>query len=70
MARFSVPSPPSVSVYQFENFKGIDLHNSPSNVAENRSAEAPNMIRDVPGKIRKRMGYEKISKFQNQINGR
>ena len=69
MAQFSVPSPPSVSVYQIENFKGIDLHNSPSNVAENRSAEAPNMIRDVPGKIRKRMGYEKISKFQNQING-
>mgnify|MGYP005767309833 CR=1 FL=1 len=69
MARFTVPDPPSISVYQIENFKGIDLHNSPPNVAEYRSAEAPNMIRDVPGKIRKRMGYEKVSFFSEKING-
>ena len=69
MARFSVPKPPDKQVYQIENFRGIDLHNSPSNVSEFRSSDAPNMIRDVPGKLRKRMGYEKVGYFRGNING-
>lgn len=51
------------------SFRGIDLCNSPSNVALSRSPDAPNMIRDVPGKVRKRMGYHKIAQYDGRING-
>lgn len=64
-------SPPSISrsVINIEYLKGVDLYNSPSNVEDYRSPNALNMIRDVPGKVRKRMGYKKIYKFSSQING-
>ena len=52
-----------------EEFKGVDLYNSPSNVDDSRSPDAPNMVRDVPGKVRKRMGYEKIDQYPGRING-
>ncbi|NLC78196.1 MAG: hypothetical protein GX683_00475, partial [Ruminococcaceae bacterium] len=50
-------------------FKGIDLYNSPDNVSPERSPSAPNMIRDVPGKVRKRMGYKKNEEYDGRING-
>ena len=46
----------SKNIITIDTFKGVDLTNAPSNVSINRSPEAPNMIRDVPGKVRKRMG--------------
>lgn len=71
MARqFSVPAAPSRSVEKIETFKGVDLNSSPSNVAVYRSPNAPNMMRDVPGKVRKRQGYEKIKEYEGKrING-
>lgn len=71
MARqFSVPASPSRSVEKIETFKGVDLNSSPSNVAVYRSPNAPNMMRDVPGKVRKRQGYEKIKEYEGKrING-
>ena len=64
-------NPPTVkrNVINIEDLKGVDLYNSPSNVADYRSPNAPNMIRDVPGKVRKRMGYYLIHKFDERING-
>lgn len=50
-------------------FRGVDLYNSPTNVSPSRSPEAPNMIRDVPGKVRKRMGYYKAAHYDGRING-
>lgn len=60
------PSPSRVAVSEF---RGVDLYNSPTNVSPTRSPEAPNMVRDVPGKVRKRMGYHKITSYNERING-
>ncbi|MEA5051773.1 MAG: hypothetical protein VB021_09945 [Oscillospiraceae bacterium] len=50
-------------------FRGVDLYNSPANVSITRSPDAPNMIRDVPGKVRKRMGYHRTASYDGRING-
>lgn len=50
-------------------FRGVDLTNQPANVEKNRSCNGLNMIRDVPGKVRKRMGYEKLRQYEGRING-
>lgn len=50
-------------------FRGIDLCNAPDNVSLSRSPDAPNMIRDVPGKVRKRMGYHQVGAYNGRING-
>lgn len=69
MGKFSVPSSPARNVVKIETFKGVDLNSSPSNVEITRSPNAPNMMRDVPGKVRKRQGYERISSYSGRING-
>ena len=70
MARqFSTPSSPERYVVKIETFKGVDLNSSPSNVENYRSPNAPNMMRDVPGKVRKRQGYEKTATYEGRING-
>lgn len=50
---------------------GVDFSNSPANIDENKSPDAINMIRDVPSKVRKRMGYEVIHKYEEggNVNG-
>lgn len=55
---FSIPKSPAKSVMTIDEFLGVDFTNSPANIDENKSPDARNMIRDVPGKVRKRMGYE------------
>lgn len=62
-------SAPSLSQVNVTNFLGVDLTNQPSNVDKSRSPEAPNMIRDVPGKVRKRMGWHTLVTMDEQING-
>lgn len=49
-------------------FRGVDLTNQPANVDNSRSCNGLNMIRDVPGKVRKRMGYEKYRQYDGRIN--
>lgn len=69
MAGFNLPHPPQRRVLTIDEFYGVDLHNAPNNVDVHRSPYAPNMIRDVPGKVRKRTGYFKTGTFDGQING-
>lgn len=69
MAYFSVPAGTARSRTTISEFKGVDLHNAPANVSLNRSPDAPNMIRDVPGKVRKRCGYHLVRRFPGRING-
>ena len=57
MAAFDIPAAPKKQSMVIEAFRGVDLNNSPSNVHKSRSPEAPNMIRDQVGKVRKRTGY-------------
>lgn len=66
---FSVPSSPSRSVVVIDEFLGVDFTNSPSNVDKYKSPNGQNMIRDVPGKVRKCMGYELIDEYAGRING-
>ncbi len=66
---FKVPSSPGRSIITIDEFLGVDFTNSPSNVDLNKSPNGQNMIRDVPGKVRKCMGYEQISTYDGQING-
>lgn len=66
---FSVPSSPSKSVLTIDEFVGADFTNSPANVSERQSPNTQNMIRDVPGKIRKCMGYHTVKTLSGKING-
>ena len=68
-AKFSIPSSPSRSVLTISTFLGADFTNSPAAVSENQSPNCKNMIRDVPGKVRKCMGYKKIAVYDGPING-
>lgn len=54
------------SVLNITTFKGVDMTNSSPNVDDARSPHAPNMIRDVPGKVRKRMGYKHIDGYYDE----
>lgn len=67
--KFSVPKGRSVSTVTIDQFRGVDLYNAPANVSLSRSPEAPNMVRDVPGKVRKRCGYHQIGELPGRING-
>ena len=55
---FKVPSSPKRQIYNIENFMGVDLTNSGTNMDDFRSPNAENMVRLVPGKVRKRTGYK------------
>ena len=65
---FKVPKSPKRDIFVIDNFMGVDLTNSGANVDEVRSPNAPNMVRFVPGKVRKRMGYKKEIIFGTDMN--
>lgn len=65
--QFKVPASPKRDILEIDNFLGVDLTNSGDNVDERRSPYAPNMIRDVPGKVRKRMGYKVEAYLEGEI---
>jgi len=66
---FSVPSSPKRNVIKISDFLGVDFTNSEANVDPQRSPNGQNMIRDVPGKVRKCMGYEIVANYDSRING-
>ena len=65
---FKVPSSPKKDVFEIDNFLGVDLTNTGSNIDEVRSPNAPNMVRYVPGKVRKRTGYKTQVEFSTGTN--
>lgn len=65
---FKVPSSPAKSIFEIDEFLGVDLTNSGTNIDEHRSPNAPNMVRHVPGKVRKRTGYQTDTVFGNGLN--
>lgn len=65
---FKAPASPKRDVLLISNFLGADFTNSPGAVDLNKSPNIKNMIRDVPGKVRKRMGYETIETFTDEVN--
>ena len=71
MAYVEIPAvSPGKSKLTIDSFLGVDLTNAPANVKEKRSPEAPNMMRDVPGKVKKRTGYQTVATYEGRINGR
>lgn len=67
--RFSIPSSPKRSIITIDTFLGADFTNSPAAISENQSPNCKNMIRDVPGKVRKCMGYHTVQTYEGQVNG-
>lgn len=65
---FKVPSSPKRNIEATDNFLGTDFTNTGVSMEIYRSPNAPNMIRDVPGKVRKRMGYYKEVFFGRNTN--
>lgn len=68
---FRVPKAQPKSIQTISQFLGVDFTNSPANIDISRSPNAPNMIREVPGKVRKSMGWEVIESYEEgrPING-
>ena len=67
--QFSIPASPARSIVTIDTFLGADFTNSPAAVKETLSPNLKNMIRDVPGKVRKCMGYRTTELYDGQING-
>jgi hypothetical protein len=65
--KFSVPSSPAKQVYEIKELQGVDLTNKGASVEDDKSPNAPNMIRDVPGKVRKRMGFTTVKTFSGTV---
>ena len=65
---FKVPKSPSRDIAITDTFMGVDLTNTGANIDGYRSPHAPNMVRLVPGKVRKRMGYYKEILFGTDEN--
>ena len=63
---FKVPASPKKSIFVIDEFKGVDLTNTGSNIDEIRSPNAENMVRFVPGKVRKRTGYHTKVEFSDR----
>lgn len=57
------------NILTFETFRGCDFTNAGTDMDSDKSPNCVNMIRDVPGKIRKRMGYTFDNNYGAQING-
>lgn len=49
---------PRRQIFNIDTFLGVDLTNSGTSMDEVRSPNAENMVRLVPGKVRKRTGYK------------
>lgn len=66
---FNIPASPTKQVYESDTFLGADFTSEASNVDDTKSPNVVNMIRSVPGKIRKRMGYQEIIDYGAPIYG-
>lgn len=68
--QFKVPASPKRSVETISEFLGVDFTNAPANIDPRRSPNCQNMVRDVPGKVRKTLGYAKQNEYTGEkING-
>ena len=67
--QFNIPKSPTKQVYQADTFLGADFTSEASTVDDTKSPNCENMIRSVPGKIRKRMGYEEVTDYEQPIFG-
>ena len=69
MAQFTIPASPTIYSYESQSFLGADFTSDSTNVDDTKSPNCMNMIRSVPGKVRKRMGYKAFSDYHDHIYG-
>lgn len=69
MASFKSFSSQTKKAAEISGFLGVDFTSSPGNIDMRRSPDALNMIRDTPGKNKKRSGYLTEYTFPAEING-
>ena len=67
--QYSVPSPPQSNLLAINNFTGINLDVTPTQIADNESPDMLNMFITDSGRLEKRTGYDKILNLGSQING-
>ena len=67
--QFNIPKSPTKQVYESNDFLGADFTSEASTVDDTKSPNVENMIRSVPGKIRKRMGYKMFADYGATIYG-
>lgn len=60
-----VPSAPKVYTTKYDNFRGVDFTNDPSNVWSHRSPNALNMMPDLAGNPWKRTGWKIMKSAQD-----
>jgi hypothetical protein len=63
MAYFNVPARPARSTQAVNVFMGVDFTNEPGNVDIRQSPYAENMIRSVPGKMEKSIGWHTVKRI-------
>lgn len=66
--KFSIPKSPARNTLIIDEFLGADFTNSPANIDDNKSPNCVNMIRNVPGNVRKRMGYSLEKAYTDEVN--
>jgi len=68
-SKSGAPDAPGTQVMTIAQFDGADLTSEPTHMSITRSPDCRNMMRAAPGKVKRRMGYERIQKYDGQING-
>lgn len=63
---FKIPASPAIQIYENDTFLGADFTTDEGNIDDTKSPDVVNMIRSIPGKVRKRMGYRQVSDLDGQ----
>lgn len=71
MARFNTPqgSSPNILTKRYDRFSGVDFSTDSSQIDDNRSPIAVNIVSDAGGFPEKRVGWRTLKQFDDAING-
>lgn len=71
MARFNTPqgSSPNIFTKRYDRFSGVDFSTDSSQIDDNRSPIAVNIVSDAGGFPEKRVGWRTLKQFDDAING-
>ena len=61
--QFKVPKETPPSIFAIDEFLGVDFTNSTANIDIRRTPNGQNFIRDVPGKVRKSLGWHTVATY-------
>lgn len=68
--QFKIPASPKKTVQEIDTFWGADFTNNAANTDIRRSPNIQNLVRDIPGKVRKALGWYIVKTYEDEsING-